>query len=108
MKLNDTFTGLIRTWVPIAVGAAISWLATNGLELDEETRTATVVAATGAIQALYYTADRLLENKFPAIGWLLGSAKAPTYNPVAPEIVYVEVPAKKAPVAKKAATPKKK
>ena len=102
MKLNDTFIGLIRTWVPIGVGAVIAWLATNGLELDAETKTATVVAATGAIQALYYTVVRLLEAKFPQVGWLLGSAKTPSYS--APAVVYVEIPA---PVTKKAA-PKKK
>jgi hypothetical protein len=101
MKLNDTLIGLIRTWVPIAVGAAISWLATNGLELDKETQAATIVAATGAIQALYYTVVRLLENQFPQIGWLLGSAKTPSYS--APEVVPVEVPAP----AKKKAAPKK-
>jgi hypothetical protein len=106
MKLNDTLTGLIRTWVPIAVGAALSWLATNGLQLDKETQTATIVAATGAIQALYYTLVRLLENKFPQVGWLLGSAKTPSYS--APKVVYVEVEKKAAPSAtKKKAAPKK-
>ncbi len=111
MKINDTITGLIRTWVPIGVGAAISWLATAGLELDSETQAAAIIAATGAIQAAYYTAIRLLEAKYPAIGWLLGSAKAPNYGDNK-EIVYVEVPipvptpAKKAAPAKKAVAPK--
>jgi hypothetical protein len=106
MKLNDTLIGLIRTWVPITVGAALSWLATNGLELDKETQTAAIVASTGAIQALYYTTVRLLENKVPQIGWLLGSAKTPSYS--APLVVYVEVPAKpKATTAKPKAPTKK-
>jgi hypothetical protein len=104
MKLNDTLIGLIRTWVPIAVGAAISWLATAGLELDKETQAAAIVAATGAIQAAYYTLVRLLENKYPAIGWLLGSAKTPTYTPAEPQVVYVEVPAVKKAAVKKTAT----
>lgn len=107
MKLNDTLTGLIRTWVPIAVGAALSWLATNGLELDKETQTAAIVATTGAIQALYYTIIRLLESKFPQVGWLLGSAKTPSYS--APKVVFVEVSkpaAAKAAPAKKAAAKK--
>lgn len=105
MKINDTLIGLIRTWVPIGVGAAISWLATNGLELDKETQTAAVIAATGAIQALYYTVVRLVENKVPAVGWLLGTAKTPAYGGA--EVIYVEVPVpvKKAP-AKKAAAKK--
>lgn len=80
MKLNDTLTGLIRTWVPIGVGAVIAWFATRGLELDFETQNAVVIALTGVTQALYYSAVRLLENQFPAIGWLLGSAKKPRYN----------------------------
>jgi hypothetical protein len=100
MKLNDTFIGLIRTWVPIGVGAFIAWLATNGLELDKETQAAAIVASTGAIQAIYYTIVRLLENKIPAVGWLLGSAKTPTYTPAEPQVVYVEVPAAKTAVKK--------
>lgn len=106
MNLNDTFIGLIRTWVPIAVGAVIAWLATAGLQLDKETQAAAVVALTGLIQAAYYTVVRLLENKYPAVGWLLGKAKTPTYTPAEPEIIYVEVPAVKA-AAKKATTAKK-
>lgn len=106
MKINDTLIGLIRTWVPIGVGAAISWLATAGLQLDNETQAAAIVAATGAIQAAYYTVVRLLENKYPAIGWLLGSAKTPTYSPATPEVVYVEVPAVKKTAVKKTVTKK--
>jgi hypothetical protein len=85
MKLNDTFIGLIRTWVPIGVGAVIAWFATQGLALDYETQNAAIIALTGATQAVYYSVVRLLENQFPAIGWLLGSAKTPVYfnNPVA-------------------------
>jgi len=82
MKLNDTVTGLIRTWVPIGVGAVIAWFTAQGLSLDAETQTAVIVALTGVTQAVYYSVVRLLENQFPAIGWLLGSAKKPVYNPV--------------------------
>jgi hypothetical protein len=83
MKLNDTLIGLIRTWVPIGVGAVIAWFTAQGLSLDSETQTAVIVALTGVTQAVYYSVVRLLENQFPAIGWLLGSAKTPVYNPVA-------------------------
>jgi uncharacterized membrane protein (DUF441 family) len=86
MKLNDTLIGLIRTWVPIGVGAVIAWFTAQGLSLDAETQTAVIVALTGVTQAVYYSVVRLLENKIPAVGWLLGSAKTPVYfnNPVAP------------------------
>jgi hypothetical protein len=80
MQLSNQLTGLIRTWVPIAVGGVISWFATVGLNIDGETQAASVVALTGIIQAVYYTVVRLLENKIPAIGWLLGSAKTPEYK----------------------------
>jgi hypothetical protein len=80
MQLSNQLTGLIRTWVPIAVGAVISWFATIGLNIDAETQAASVVALTGIIQAAYYTVVRLLESKYPAVGWLLGSAKTPSYK----------------------------
>ena len=82
MQLNDTIISVIRTWVPIAVGAAIAWLATSGLELDAETQTSLVIGITGLIQGAYYTVVRVLENQYPQIGWLLGKAKAPNYTPV--------------------------
>jgi hypothetical protein len=110
MNINNTSIGLIRTWVPIAVGAVFGWFATKGLELDSETQAASVIAVTGFIQALYYGLARMLESRYPALGWLLGSAHTPNYNALEPEVVYVEVevPAKKkAPVAKKKEAVKK-
>ena len=80
MKLSNQLTGLIRTWVPIAVGGVFSWLATQGLALDGETQAGAIVALTGVTQAVYYTLVRLLEQQWPAAGWLLGKASAPTYE----------------------------
>lgn len=82
MKLNDTLISMIRTWVPIAVGALIAWFATVGLELDAETQTSLVIGLTGVVQAAYYGVVRFLENTYPQVGWLLGKAKAPNYTPV--------------------------
>jgi hypothetical protein len=82
MQLNDTAISLIRTWVPIAVGAVIAWLATAGLELDIETQTALVIGLTGLIQGAYYALVRIIEKRFPQVGWLLGKAKTPNYTPV--------------------------
>jgi hypothetical protein len=80
MQLNNTVVGLIRTWVPIAVGGAFAWLATQGLALDGETQAGAIVALTGLTQAVYYTLVRLLEAQWPAAGWLLGKASTPTYK----------------------------
>jgi len=80
MQLNNQLIGLIRTWVPIAVGGVFSWLATQGLALDGKTQAGAIVALTGLIQAVYYTLVRLLEAQWPAAGWLLGKASAPKYT----------------------------
>lgn len=78
--MSDYLLSLIRTYVPIAVGALISWLATMGLDIDSGAQTGLVVFLTALAQGVYYTAVRLLERKWPALGKLLGSAKTPTYE----------------------------
>lgn len=79
-KMNDFITRQIRTYVPMAVGALVAWVATLGLNLDAETQTGLVVALTGFIQALYYLVVTSLAKKFPKIEILLGSSKTPEYN----------------------------
>ncbi len=78
--MNDTITSLIRTYVPIVVGALISWLITLGVEVSAEAQTGLVVALTGIVTAAYYTIVRALEKKVPWLGVLLGSAKQPEYT----------------------------
>lgn len=78
--MSDFVTRQIRTYVPLAVGALISWLATIGLTLDAETQAGLVVALTGTTQALYYLLASLLARKFPKLEVLLGSKKAPEYK----------------------------
>lgn len=79
--MNSFVTSLIRTYVPIAVGAVIAWLATLGLQLDAEAQSGLIVFLTGISQAIYYFIARWIERKFPQIGTvLLGSSKAPVYR----------------------------
>lgn len=78
--MNDFFIGLIRTYTPIAVGAALSWLITLGVELEPETQAAAVIALTGILQAAYYTLVRLAAERWPWAGSLLGVNIAPKYN----------------------------
>ena len=70
---------IIRTWVPIGVGALISWLTvTVGLpEIPEEGATGLIIFLTAVLQGAYYLLVRWLEQKFPQIGVLLGAAKSP-------------------------------
>lgn len=78
--MSDAFVGLIRTWVPAGVGAALAWLITLGVELDPQTETGLITALTALSVAAYYTLVRVLEAKWPAAGVLLGVPKRPTYG----------------------------
>jgi len=69
---------LIRTIVPIAVGALVGWLATRGVSIDAATIIPTVDAV---VAAVYYAVVRAAEQKWPKVGWMLGSPGAPTYAP---------------------------
>jgi len=77
--MNNFVTSQIRTYAPILIGGLISWLALKGIALDTETQSGLVIAFTGLLQAVYYFLARLLERKFPQLGFLLGSAKTPVY-----------------------------
>jgi len=72
---------LIRTWVPIAVGFVLSWLAVNaGVVVDDDSKAQLVAGLTAVLIALYYGLVHLLEQKFPKFGWLLGQATRPQYS----------------------------
>jgi hypothetical protein len=79
-KVNDFITRQIKTYVPIAVGAFIAWLATLGMDLDAETQSGLIVFLTGLSQALYYALVVFLARKFPKLEILLGSIKRPDYK----------------------------
>lgn len=69
---------LVRTVVPLVVGAVVSALAKVKLGLDAEAATAVV---TVVVTTVYYTGVRLLEELVnPLWGRLLGIAKVPTYD----------------------------
>lgn len=65
---------LVRTWVPVGLGAGLSWAAVNfrWLGLPNHPSAALTVLVTGVVIALYYAAARLVERKWPALGrWLV-------------------------------------
>jgi hypothetical protein len=82
--MSDYLISLIRTWVPVGIGAALTWLATRlGIVLDEDTSAQAAVVATVLVVAVYYAVVRKLEQRWPAIGRVLlglGAAKTPTYT----------------------------
>ncbi len=82
--LSQPLIGLIRTAISAAVGLLIGWLATRGFNIDPETQAGLIAVLTTLSIAAYYALVTLLERKVnPAFGWLLGVAKAPTYDATA-------------------------
>lgn len=78
--MSNFVTSLIRTYVPIAVGALAAYLLTKGIEIDANAQLGLVTFLTTLIQGAYYLAARLLERRFPDIGGLLlGSSQKPVY-----------------------------
>lgn len=77
--MSDAIVSLIRTYVATWVGLAAAWLA--GLGVDLEVDMATLVLA-GLGVSVYYAAARALEERWPWLGVLLGSAGSPTYPQV--------------------------
>lgn len=77
MTLDTLGPSLIRTYVPVAVGAFIAWLVTLGVALDPATEAGLTTALTGVVIAAYYTVVRLLEKRWPFLSVLLGSSQMP-------------------------------
>lgn len=75
--MNAFAASLIRTIVPVAAGAVISWLALINLDIDAEGQQALGALLTAALTGAYYIVVRLIETKVPQAGWLLGLAKSP-------------------------------
>ena len=75
--MNDYIVSLIRTYVPIIVGAAIAWVsAHDGIGIDSA---GLDVAVVGVATAVYYAIVRKLEAQWPKLGWLLGMPRKPVY-----------------------------
>lgn len=87
------WASIARTFVPIAVGAVLSGLASANIVVDPEFEATLGTLLAAGFSAGYYLAVRLLETYVtPKFGWLLGLAKAPAvYSPVAPKDIPVAV-----------------
>ena len=77
--MSTFVTSLIRTIVPMCVGALAAWLLQVGIGLPETAFTALEATLTVGLGAAYYTGVRWLEQRWPAAGWLLGAAVQPVY-----------------------------
>lgn len=72
-------TSIIRTVVPIIVGAIASALATVGFQLSDQGQELIGTVLGALIAIIYYVVARALEQKFPASGVLLGKPARPVY-----------------------------
>jgi hypothetical protein len=79
------FPSLLRTVVPVVVGAVITWLASIGVNFSSE---AVTIVVTALISGGYYTVFRVIERAAPTggvaekvAGFLLGFVRPPVYPP---------------------------
>lgn len=78
--MNDYVLSLVRTWVPVAVGSVLSYLAVRfGIGVDEDVSNQITVGVTAVVVAAYYALVRALEARWPWFGKLLGAKRAPAY-----------------------------
>lgn len=80
---SDTFNALvaslIRTAVPLLAGAIFSWLVAINFTIPGVSEPVLEGILTFVLGFAYYTIVRLLEKKWPKLGWLLGVPVQPTY-----------------------------
>ena len=82
MNAADLVPSLIRTYVPVAVGAGAAYLAAKNFTIDAATQIQVTAILTAVLSALYYTGVRTLESRWPALGTIflgLGIGKKPAY-----------------------------
>lgn len=76
---SGLWTSIVRTVVPLAVAAIVTWLTNLGLPVDAEF-SAAISGALGTLAAVvFYVLVRVGERLAPKLGWLLGSPKQPVY-----------------------------
>lgn len=78
--ISDYVASIIRTVVPTAVGAIISWAVSLGITLPASAKDLLTPALAFAAAILYYLLVRWLEKRWPKLGVLLGVPKQPVYN----------------------------
>lgn len=84
MNLSPFVISQIRTYVPMGVGASLTWLAaTLHIVIDPSSESALVTLTGAVLSAAYYLLVRLLEKWQPKLGVFLGVPAKPAYPAVA-------------------------
>lgn len=83
MNTNDKALAYIRTYVPYAIGAAVAWLLVHtGIDFRGPVALALVAFLVPLTQNAYYVLVRLIEQRVPLLGALLGWPAAPQFAAV--------------------------
>lgn len=86
LNFKDLLASIVRTVVPVAMGAVLTYLATKNITLDETFQANLRYLLEILITGAYYAIVRAFEHYVsPKFGWLLGLAKAPNYVTTAAE-----------------------
>jgi hypothetical protein len=84
--VNDFVVSLIRTYVPLAVGYLVAWLAsTFNIVIPDDASQGLVLFVGAVLTAVYYLVARGVEAAWPGLGKILvglGIGKAPQYPAV--------------------------
>lgn len=78
--MGDIFTSAIRTVTPYIIGAVASWLATKGINAPDALVAQATAILTFCFGTIYYLVVRYVEQKYPKVGYLLGTPSQPTYD----------------------------
>lgn len=90
---RESIIALIRTAVPAGVGAVITLLIDWGVEIPADAQAQITAGLITVCTSAYYFLVTTLERQVnPAFGWLLGVAKAPSYDVADPSKDPVEPP----------------
>jgi hypothetical protein len=81
-RMNPILRNIVRTAVPSAVGAVVTYLTKLGAHLTPTEAAVVFPVATTA----YYSAIRVLENRYPKLSWLLGALPQPTNKVATPDV----------------------
>lgn len=78
--MSDLTPSFVRTLVPLVIGPLAARYA-PGIDTSDPD---VLLALSAVIGWAYYVLVRLIETRFPRLGYLLGIAKTPAYSPAPP------------------------
>lgn len=84
-NVGNVIVANVRTFVPIAVGALLTWVAAKlGIVVDDNTRMTAAALAVTIVTAAWYYVVHAIEQEWPNVGWLFGQAALPYYHGTQP------------------------